>query len=63
MGTRKFGGKYGSICGQIWVPDHESQFAPLQAEMSLLETVGGCPNPLLSKDLNNSSQSKTKICN
>ena len=63
MGTRKFGGKYGSICGQIWVPDHESQFAPLRAEISLLETVGGCPNPLLSKDLNNSSPSKTKIRN
>ena len=27
----------------------------------LLETVGGCPNPVLSKDLNNPSQSKTKI--
>ena len=63
MGTCKFGGKYGSICGQIWVPDHDSKFAPLQAEIPLLETVGGCPNPLLSKDLKNPSQSKTKIRN
>ena len=62
-GTCKFGGKYGSICGQIWVPDHDSKFAPLQAEIPLLETVGGCPNPLLSKDLKNPSQSKTKIRN
>ena len=22
MGTWNFGGNYGSICGQIWVPDH-----------------------------------------
>ena len=49
MGTSKFGGKYGSICGQIWVPDHDSQFAPLRAEITLLETAGGCPNPVLSK--------------
>ena len=63
MGTSKFGGKYGSICGQIWVPDHDSQFAPLRTEIPLLETVGGCPNPVLSKDLNNPSQSKTKIRN
>ena len=63
MGTSKFGGKYGSICGQIWVLDHDSQFAPLRAEIPLLETVGGCPNPVLSKDLNNPSQSKTKIRN
>ena len=27
-GTPKFGGKYGSICGQIWVPGHDSQLAP-----------------------------------
>ena len=60
MGTSKFGGKYGSICGQIWVPDHDSQFAPLWTEIPLLETVGGCPNTMLSKDLNNPSQSKTK---
>ena len=51
------------ICGQIWVPDHDSQFAPLRTEIPLLETVGGCPNPVLSKDLNNPSQSKTKIRN
>jgi hypothetical protein len=63
MGTSKFGGKYGSICGQIWVPDHDSQFAPFRTEIPLLETVGGCPNPVLSKDLNNPSQSKTKIRN
>ena len=63
MGTSKFGGKYGSICGQIWVPDHDSQFAPLWIENPLLETVGGCPNTVLSKDLNNPSQSKTKIRN
>ena len=63
MGTSKFGGKYGSICGQIWVPDHDSQFAPLWTEIPLLETVGGCPNTVLSKDLNNPSQSKTKIRN
>ena len=63
MGTWNFGGKYGSICGQFWVPDHNSQLAPLRAEIPLLETVGGCPNPLLSKDLNNPSQSKTKIRN
>ena len=63
MGTSKFGGKYGSICGQIWVPDHDSQFAPLWIEIPLLETVGGCPNTVLSKDLNNPSQSKTKIRN
>ena len=56
-------GKYGSICGQIWVSDHDSQFAPLLAEFPLLETVGGCPNPLLSKDLNNPSQSNTKTRN
>ena len=55
--------KYGSICGQIWVPNHDSQFAPLRAEIPLLETVGGCPNPVLSKDLNNPSQSKNKIRN
>ena len=60
MGTSKFGGKYGSICGQIWVPDHDSQFAPLWTEIPLLETVGGCPNTVLSKDLNNPSRSKTK---
>ena len=60
MGTSKFGRKYGSICGQIWVPD---QFAPLRTGIPLLETVGGCPNPVLSKDLNNPSQSKTKIRN
>ena len=47
--------KYGSICGQIWVPNHDSQFAPLRAEIPLLETVGGCPNPVLSKDFNNPS--------
>ena len=64
MGTSKFGGKYGSICGQIWVPDHDSQFAPLRTQIPLLETVGGCPNTVLSKDdLNNPSQSKTKIRN
>ena len=63
MGTSKFGGKYGSICGQIWVPDHDSQFAPLWTEIPLLETVEGCPNTVLSKDLNNPSQSKTKIRN
>ena len=63
MGTSKFDEKYGSICGQIWVLDHDSQLAPLQAEIPLLETVGGCPNPVLSKDLNNPSQSKTKIRN
>ena len=63
MGTSKFGGKYGSICGQIWVPDHDSQFAPLWTEIPLLETVGGCPNTVLSKDLNNPSQSKNKIRN
>ena len=51
MGTSKFGGKYGSICGQIWVLDHDSQFTPLRAEIPLLETVGGCPNPVLSKEL------------
>ena len=45
MGISKFGGKYGSICGQIWVPDHDSQFAPFRTEIPLLETVGGCPNP------------------
>ena len=56
-------GKYGSICGQFWVSDHDSQFAPLLAEFPLLETVGGCPNPLLSKDLNNPSQSNTKTRN
>ena len=60
MGTSKFGGKYGSICGQIWVPDHDSQFAPLWTEIPLLETVGGCPNTVLSKDLNNPSQSKNQ---
>ena len=63
MGTSKFGGKYGSICGQIWVPDHDSQFAPLWTEIPLLATVGGCPNTVLSKDLNNPSQSKTNIRN
>ena len=59
MGTSKFGEKYGNSCGQIWVPDHDSQFAPLWTEIPLLETVGGCPNTVLSEDLNNSSQSKT----
>ena len=49
--------------GRPWVPDHDSQFAPLRTEIPLLETVGGCPNPVLSKDLNNPSQSKTKIRN
>ena len=39
------------------------QFAPLWTEIPLLETVGGCPNTVLSKDLNNPSQSKTKIRN
>jgi hypothetical protein len=63
MGTSKFGWKYGSICGQIWVPDHDSQFAPSRAEIPLLETVGGCPSPVLSKDLNNPSKSKNKIHN
>jgi len=63
MGTSKFGGKYGSICGQIWVTDHDSQFAPLWTEIPLLATVGGCPNTVLSKDLNNPSQSKTNIRN
>ena len=24
MGTSKFDGKYGSMCGQIWVPYHDS---------------------------------------
>ena len=61
MGTSKFGGKYGSICGQIWAPDHDSQFAPLRAEIPFLEIVGGCPNPVSSKDLSNASLSKTKI--
>ena len=26
MGTSKFGGTYGSICGQIWAPDHDSDW-------------------------------------
>ena len=56
MGTSKFAGKQGSICGQIWIP-YRDQFAPLRAEIPLLETVGGCPSPVLSKDLNNPSQS------
>ena len=57
MGTSKFAGKQGSICGQIWIP-YRDQFAPLRAEIPLLETVGGCPSPVLSKNLNNPSQSK-----
>ena len=35
--------------GRPWVPDHDSQLAPLRTEIPLLETVGGCPNPVLSK--------------
>ena len=62
MGTSKFAGKQGSICGQIWIP-YRDQFAPLRAEIPLLETVGGCPSPVLSKDLNNPSQSKNNIRN
>ena len=31
-----------------------------RTEIPLLETVGGCPNTVLSKDLNNSSQSKNQ---
>ena len=63
IGTSKFGGKYGSICGQIWVLYRDSQFAPLRAEIPLLKTVRGCPSPVLSKDLNNPSKSKNKIHN
>ena len=44
-------------------PIATSQFATLQAEFPLFETVGGCPSPVLSKDLNNPSQSKNKIRN
>ena len=29
-------GNMGSICGQIWVPDHDSQFASLRTEIPLL---------------------------
>ena len=46
MGASKFGGKYGSICGQIWVFYRDSQFAPLRAEIPFLETVRGCPSPV-----------------
>ena len=63
IGTSKFGGKYGSICGQIWVLYRDSQFAPLRAEIPLLKTVRGSPSPVLSKDLNNPSKSKNKIHN
>ena len=41
-------------------PIATSQFAPLQAEIPLFETVGGCPSPVLSKDLNNLRNQKTK---
>ena len=42
FGLSEFGGKYGSICGWMWVLDHDSQFAQCWAEIPLLETVGGC---------------------
>ena len=48
MGTSKFGGKYGSIWGQIL-----GTLSRLRAEIPLWETVRGCPHPVLSKDLNN----------
>ena len=47
----------------LWPDCHDSQFAPLWTEIPLLETAGGCPNTVLTKDLNNPSQSKTKIRN
>ena len=51
------------FAARFWVPYHDSQFAPFRAEFPRLETVGGCPHPVLSKDLNNHSQSKTSISN
>ena len=39
------------FCGQIWAPYDDSHYAPLQAKIPLLETVGGCPNPVLSNSI------------
>ena len=52
--------RYIQIWWEMWqhlwpdlVPHHDSRFASLRAEIPLLETVRRCPNPVLSKDLNN----------
>jgi len=59
MGTPKFGGKDDTICGQIWVPYHDSQSAPFWAEITGRRRMW---KPGAVTDLNN-SQSKTQISN
>ena len=63
MGTSKFGGKYGSICGQIL---GTLSRLPMCFTSSWNSSSGDCRRmsaPVLSKDLNNYSQSKTEIRN
>ena len=49
LGTSKFGGKFGSICGQIWVPYRDSQFASL-------------PSQSKTKIHQNTQLNKKKVC-
>ena len=61
MSTSKFDEKYGSICGQIWVLDHDSQLAPLRADSSFGDcrrmsepgVVKGFEQPFTIKNQNN----------